>query len=192
MMCFAGLSRVSAESGGDFLPYLEIQLSLELSAGDKKRDLSSRHLLPQGLPHPGKGSGRRARTPCREAAGPGARSCSLLIPFPPAGLRLREWLSQDLPCFRARALVFTRLRCIVCLQAASRGASVLRTFIWRPAGSGRAVLPGSRAPCTPFPASCEPEGSLSLNEKFSERSGASRKMLCSSVCAGWRRGWAGG
>lgn len=160
---------------------------------------------PPGPPTPTRRVlGRRARTPCREAAGPrrpllrpagdgraASGGCSLLIPFPPARLRLREWLSQDLPCFRARALVLTRLRCTVCLQAAWLGASVLKTFTRHPAGSGCAARSCFCAPSTPCPASREPGGSLFLNEKFSEPSGASRKMLCSSVCAGWRWGWAG-
>lgn len=54
--------------------------------------------------------------------------CCLLIPFPLALVLVREWLSKDLQCFRARALVFTWLQCIVFFQAVSASASVWTLF----------------------------------------------------------------
>uniref|UniRef100_A0A8C0T1H1 Diacylglycerol kinase n=2 Tax=Canis lupus TaxID=9612 RepID=A0A8C0T1H1_CANLF len=133
------------------------------------------HPLPRGCRSP-------APAPAARGGRAASGGCSLLIPFPPARLRLREWLSQDLPCFRARALVFTRLRCIVCFQAASLGASVSKTFISHPAGSGCAVLSGFCAPSTPCPASCEPTD-RSFRTK-SSRSGVEPPGKCSALpCA---------
>lgn len=92
---------------------------------------------PPSPPTPTRVLWRWACTACREAAIPewapasparlgrvGSGGCSLLIPFPPALVRVREWLSQDLQCFRARALVFTWFQCIVFSQAVPVSASV--------------------------------------------------------------------
>lgn len=103
--------------GRDFLPYLNTQLnsSLEFSV-DHKRSLSLESLLPEALPQ--QACTWQGETAVSQASAPPARrgravsgGCRLLIPFPPALVRVREWLSpRTFQCFRARAPAFARLR----------------------------------------------------------------------------------
>lgn len=117
-----------------FLQYLKIELTSVWSSLDEEESVifvSS----PSSPPTPARVLGRCACTTRREAADTQVSAsqarcgqvvsggCCLLIPFPPAPGRVREWLSQDFQCFHAPALIFSGLQCIVFFQAVSVSAS---------------------------------------------------------------------